>query len=256
MRPTTKTFLVCWLACHLVLSARGEAGPKEASFADENCALTPPAGWQPLEGINQPGVFAGFCNADRSRMVLLLVHQRGHPAAELNDAWIAAFDRGVTKAGGSERLSGKIVQVAGYPAYERRGTSGAKDHPRSMFMIAMPTGDGIYLLEGLSSTGDAGEDAEIRQTLATFHFLRSPGPPRSAAYWLGYLLGLVGIAVIVVLVTWLIARLLNRGRSNVPAAPSGPYPAGASFPPPPPPAAPPPLPPSGPSAPPPLPPGQ
>ena len=241
MRPTTKIFLVCLLALSFVLSAHGDLGQEE-SFANENCALTPPAGWERLEGLNQPGLFAGFRNADRSRLVLLLVHQRGHRAAGLNDAWVAAFDRGVTKAGGGERLSGKIVQVAGYPAYERRGTSRAKDNPRSTVMLAVPTGDGIYLLEGLTSTGDAGEDAEIRQTLATFRFLRSPGPTRSAAYWLGYLLGLVGFAVIVVLVTWLIARLVNRGRSNVPAAPSGPYPAGASFPPPPP-APPPPLPP-------------
>ena len=91
-----------------------------------------------------------------------MVHQRGHPAAELSDAWIAAFDRSVTKAGGSERLSAKIVQVAGYSAYERRGVSNAKNNPKSTLMIAMPTGDGIYLLEGLTSVGDAGEDAEIR----------------------------------------------------------------------------------------------
>lgn len=247
MRPPTKTLLACLLFFHLVLCAHGEP-VQEQSFPNENCALTLPAGWLRLEKTNQPGLFAGFHNADRSRTVLLLVHGRGHSAGELNDAWIAAFDGGVIKAGGSERLSGKIVQTVGYPAYERRGTSHAKGPPQSTLMVAIPTGDGIYLFEGLSSAGDAGEDAEIRQALATFHFLRPPPPARSAFYWLGYLSGLALGAGILGVVIWLVVRALTRGRSAVPTAPSGPYPypAGTSLPPP--------LPPSGPSAPPPLPP--
>lgn len=245
MRLPTKIFLACLLAIHFVLPVRGDAG-REESFAGNNCAVTPPAGWQHLDGINQPGCFASFCNADRSRIVLLMVHERGHPAAEFSDASVQAFEQGVTKAGGGDRMSGKFVEMAGYRAYERRGTLSGKGNRMSSLMIAMPTGDGIYLLEALASNGDAGEDAEIRQTLGTFRFLRSPGPPQSAAYRLGYLLGQIGFgAVAVGLVIGLIVWALVRSRSRTPVMPSGPYPyPSGSFPPPPPPPPPPPLPPS------------
>lgn len=243
MRLPTITSLACLLAVLFVLPVRGVDGQEEA-FADENCALTPPAGWRHLDSMNQPGCFAAFGNADRSRIVLLFAHQRGRPAAEFGDAGVESFEQGVTKAGGGERLSGKFVEMAGYRAYERRGMLSAKGNQMSSLMIAMPTGDGIYLLEALAVGGDAGEDAAIRQTLGTFRFLHPPGPPQSAAYRLGYLLGQIGFAVVVVgLVIGLVVRAITRNRSRVSAQPSGPYPfPSGSFPPPAPP--PPPLPPS------------
>ena len=112
--------LACALALFLTAAVCGADG-QEQSFAEANCAFTPPAGWHQKEIKDQPGFVAAYGDPGETRTLLILVYGRGKAQHVFNEDSVAEFDKGMEKAGSGPKTSGKFVQFAGFPTYERRG---------------------------------------------------------------------------------------------------------------------------------------
>lgn len=224
-----KTPLACVLALFVVAAVHGACG-QEQSFADANCALTPPPGWQPKQLKNAPHLVAAYSDPEGTRTLLIFAINRGKVHPVFNEAVAAEFDKGMEKGGSGPETSGRFVSFAGFDVYERRGTT-AKSRYTSTFMLAIPTGDGLYDLQATCAKGEAADDGDIRKSLNSFRFLHPPGPPRaprSTAYRIGYSLGTRLIVLVLFgvlgLIVWAIIKAASRLRPPMPAGFSGPAP--------------------------------
>ncbi len=253
MNPRARTFLAWTLALFLTTAAARGATNEEQALTAENCALTVPADWSGRDLKHVPGVVAAFGDAAGQRTLLVLVQGRGQPGEAASDSFVTGFDIGMEKSGGGQKTSGKFVQLAGFRTYERRGTATLQGQHVTTLVLAVPTGDGTYLLEALMTNGEAGDDPQIRQTVDSFHFLHPPGLPHTppdSAYRIGYFGGLILFLLLILAGIWALVRAFSR-RGPPPPPPGYPgtfaYPQ-AVFPPPPP--LPPPIRPSSPPPPP------
>ena len=217
MNPRTKTVLTWTLALFLAAGARG-ATNEEQALTTENCALTAPAGWSARDLKRVPGVVAAFGDAAGQRTLLVLVQGRGQPGEAASDTFVTGFDIGMEKSGGGQKTSGKFVQLAGLRAYERHGTATLQGQRVTTLVLAVPTGDGTYLLEALMTNGEASDDPQIRQAVDSFHFLRPPGLPHGSpgdvafqtGFRVGELLGWMILGGLVGLVVWALTRFFAR----------------------------------------------
>ena len=228
MNRSNLTLPACLLALLLVASGHGVAGQEQQALAASNCVLTAPPDWHPIDLGKQPGVVAAFGDAGGNRSLLVLTYKRGEPQPAMSDAYVTGFDKGVEKSAGGKKTSGKFVRVAGFAAYERRGTLNAKGRDLTTVALAIPTGDGAYLLEAFSAKGEAADDPEIAQAVGSFHFLHPPGSPRRpsdtgqrTAYAAGQSFGSLAFISLIIL---LIYRAASRRKPQPAAGFSGPYP--------------------------------
>ena len=196
-------------------SLRGQ----EKVFADHNCAITPPTGWQWLTNLPpQEAFYAAFGNTARTRIITLVIDDR-HKSGPMSEGFVAEFDKGVERSGGGKRVSGKFIEVAGLKSYERHGPVRVKGKEGSTIIRVVPTAGAIYTVEAMSFDEEVSEDAEIREALGSFRFIRPPSPPArsaSAAYQFGYMMGklvpavLLGVAIIVIIGILIFQRVIKR----------------------------------------------
>ncbi len=202
---------------------------QEQQFAEQNCAFTPPEGWKPIHPATpQPGVVAIFANADRTRLVLLVVDRHEKIYAPLSDTFVAGFDRGVEHGGGN-RLWGKFIQLDGFPTYERLGSVTRGTKQLSVLMEVVPVSNGVFSMQGIRLNGDASADPDLQKSLASFHFLTRPQPAlglppgASAAFRTGFLIAKYTMPLLmlagVVAVLFVVVAITVRSASNRPVRP-------------------------------------
>lgn len=228
MNPSIPTRLACALALFFLV-ATCDANGQEQSFPSGNCAFTPPPGWSRREFKQLPDLIAAYSDPAGDRTLMILANQRGKVGPAMDEAAITEVDRVIEKDGGGPKTSGKLVQFAGFRAYERRGTAGNKNKHMTTLGITFPTGDGIYILHAFSTVNEAADDEEMRRALNSFRFRSSPGTPRQppdAAYRAGYFAGQGFVSLpVLALIIWGVSKLVSRRKSTVLAGPSGSYPS-------------------------------
>jgi hypothetical protein len=111
-----------------------------------------------------------------------MIEDRPDFSGVLNDRFITGFEQGVENSGGGKRVWGKFIEVLGLNSYERLGNVVPNGKPATLLMRIIPVTGRIYALQGFKFGGDAGDDQEIRQCLATFRFIKPPVVPTGFAF--------------------------------------------------------------------------
>jgi hypothetical protein len=116
------------------------------------------------------------------------------------------------------------VDAHGLKCYERKGAITKSGDTTSTFLQAMSANGTVYTLMAVRKDGDAGELPEIRQAIASFHFLKQPATPppvekKSAAFNAGYFISQnavviapVSLVLIVLMLTAFVKILGRRSR--------------------------------------------
>ena len=200
------------------VTAQGLLG-QERQFSAQNFAITPPTGWMAVSNrVNQRGLAATFANRQRTRIVFVVIDNREIVLHEMNDRFIANWERDAERAGKEKPLSGKIIEVAGLKSYERLGYDSLGGRRHSSLMRAIPTKDGLYVVNGMRFDGDASEATDIVDCIGSFRFLTPPDLPRpairSASYRISRLIGaLTGVALFVLLVIGVV-KAVSSGKNR------------------------------------------
>lgn len=204
---------------------------QEQQFTNYHCALTPPLGWSYLKVPPQPGLLVTYASRNHKCLLMLIVNDR-QKVGPINDRFMDEFERGIqigTK-GKDKRISGRITQVAGLPAYERFGETTLNGKPVSTWSQNLPANGVFYTIQAMRFDGKADEDVETRQGMESFRFLGEPAPPKvltrdTRAYRFGYLFGywmarivlpLIAVAGVIVLIVVLVAKRRKAGPPPIP----------------------------------------
>lgn len=201
---------------------------QERVFANYNCAITPPAGWQWVTNLSpMPGFCAAFRNTAHTRIVLLTIDDKHKPSGLVDERFVAELERGIEASGGGKRVSGTFIEVAGIKGYERLGRIRVNGKEGSTITRVVPADRVLYIVQAMRFDGAANNDPEIHEALGSFRFIRAPSRPArsgSAAYQFGYLmgrlvvpLGLVGVLVAIIVAS--IRRKSSKGPQGPPPLP-------------------------------------
>lgn len=197
---------------------------EERQFPEHNFAITLPTGWEELKITKpQPGMVAAFSNANKSRMIFVMVDHSARGDQAMGDEFVAQLESGAQAGGMGKRISGKFIEVEGLKSYERVGSLAVGGNEMSLVMRAIPVKGGIYGVQGMRANGDVTTDSEIQKVLDSFRFLSPPipvsataaGSEKTAAYRIGYTLGKlacpIGLFVGIVAIVWVIVKMV-RGK--------------------------------------------
>lgn len=220
--PTLLRTIVCGFLLGNVASVSMLA--QEQEFPEHNCAITPPAGWEKLSGVNQPGLVAAFGNADRTRL-LVVIADTTSPATQIDDNFVPEFERGVERGGGGKRISGRFVDFNGIKSYERLGSATINGHATSILTRTLPGEGAMYSIQAMRIDGDVGEARELREAVETFRFLTPPSLPTlrapSAAYRTGYFMGkLMCSSVFLLAIVAVVVVIVRASRQKPPSVPA------------------------------------
>jgi hypothetical protein len=147
----------------------------------------------------QPGFCAAVGNTARTRLVMLVIDDRDKHPATMNERFVAEFERGVEATGVGKRVSGRFIEIAGIKSYERLGRMRVNGKEGTSITRVVLADGALYSVQAMRFDGDASDDPEIREALASFRFIRAPSPPVrpvSAAYRIGYLTGILVPSVV------------------------------------------------------------
>jgi hypothetical protein len=175
----------------MVATAGGLFG-QEREFPVYNFAMRPPDGWQLMTNLpERRGVIATYVDAAKIRQVVLIVYD--HKASgPLDDRFVSEFERGMESSGAGKRVSGKFIEVRGIKSYERVGNVMVDGKRATLLAQVIPVKGRLYFLEGLRVEGEANDDPEIRNFLASFRFITPPVvqtgslSPESVAFRTGF----------------------------------------------------------------------
>lgn len=213
-------------ACLAILLALiGSAKGQEQTYEKYNFAITPPAGWvTDYEAQLRPGLVATFEKPDKSATFSITADSNGYAPAVLDDSFIREYNLEAEDAGRGKLLSGTFVNAHGLKCYERKGTITKGGDNISTFLQVMPANGTVYSLMAARKDGDAGELPEIRQAIASFHFLKQPATPRpvekkSAAFKAGYFIGqnaaiVAPVSLVLIVVMLIVIVKIARGGSR------------------------------------------
>jgi len=164
----------------------------ERRFAQYNCAITIPSGYQgarlDLEG--GPAFEAAFQKNDRSRTVGLIMLNEDYKG-DVDDGFAARAERELIYSSFEVEASlpGRYLLVGGLKGYEHvillHDTSprGKKNHFAEVIRYVAAEGR-VYVLIGMmpnESIETPGNDPEIMATLDSFRFLQAPAPDAAPA---------------------------------------------------------------------------
>jgi hypothetical protein len=197
---------------------------QEREFANYNCAVTIPDGWQKMTNLPpQPGLIGAFARPDKTRLVMLVVDTQSHLSGPLDDRSVSEFERGLERSGGGNRVSGKFIEIGGIKAYERLGQAAVKGKTVSILLQVLVADGKVYSLQGMRFDGDVDRDPEIRGIFTSFRFITPPAAPTasssatSTAYRAGYLVGRIGaLALVFIGGVAIIGNMFGRRRNHKP----------------------------------------
>ena len=209
--------LKLWIpALLLIVVLVQNAFGQERQYPNDNFAITPPAGWDPVSNLPpQKGLVAVFGNPERTRLVVLVTMEAKSTDGPMDDRFVANFEKGLQKTGGGPPTSSKFIEVQGFRTYERIGSfaQGQKHFSTQTRLIA--TRGRAYSVAVMRTDGDATTDPEIQQCLASFRFLTPPEQPRSLADTISYRIGyFTGQILIVLLAIFVMVKLARSARSK------------------------------------------
>lgn len=158
-----------------------------------------PGNWK-VTFQNQAGFSITGTNVSRT-MTLIIGNVR---SGRLDASTIASLDRGF-QSGGAQILSSKMFAIDGVPAYEIIQRLGKRPYASVMVYHYIIADKKLYLFSASVIGGDASTDTEMREGLASFHFIHPPALP-SAFGFRPLQIVLVILTVIIVLVALWIWR--------------------------------------------------
>ena len=192
---------LCATTVIVLLALAGNLFGQEREFSRFNFAITLSNSWQLVTNLPaRPGVVATFVDAAKIRQIVLVVYDH-QASGSLDDQFISQFERGMESSGAGRRVSGRLIEARGIKSYERLGNVVADGKPATSLTQVVPVQGRIYLLQALRIEGEASDDPEIRNCLASFRFITPPvaqtGPSSNASHfrtilWAGFTLGIFG----------------------------------------------------------------
>lgn len=201
----------------LIFAVANVVGAQERRFAGYNCAITSPDGWHAITNLPpQPGLIAAFGNAERTRLLTLVVDDRTRFSGSMDHRFVAESEIGIQRNLPGRRLSAKFIEMDGIKGYERVGESTVSG--RHVFTVTqvVPADGKLFILQVLRFDGDAGENPEIRESLKSFRFITPPGVPptsngaSSPAYETGYFMGKMGMTALLIVGVVATVRAIKR----------------------------------------------
>ncbi|MEI9895796.1 MAG: hypothetical protein WDN28_18425 [Chthoniobacter sp.] len=181
MTPFRFSKALLLVAVSLLAIATGACAGPEQQFPDYNFAITPPDGWVDITSTtHQKGLIVAFSAPDRSRAAFVLYDDRLTHPSELDDHFVEEFETASETSGLGKRLSSRFVLMQGIKCYERTGAPLVRGRIFSMISRTIPMQGRLFGLQGFRFTGgNADDDAEIRQFMESFRFLKLP----SRSWW-------------------------------------------------------------------------
>jgi hypothetical protein len=180
------------------------ASAKELKSDELNYGVTVPDTWI-VKSQDQTGFY--IKSQDGKRSVGLVVIPA--PFARFDSSYIAKYEQVLKKVHHLQLVSSRIFTIDGVPAYENIQCFG--EAPFASVQVEhqiFPDGK-LYGLTSMFIGGDATQDSELQESLASFHFLHTPTPPGSFGLGgfgsIGVKLAIVGI-IIAGIVFWAIQR--------------------------------------------------
>lgn len=208
------------LACALALVVGAAQSPpaQEQVFGKYNCAITPPDDWQAVVDLPpQAGLFGGFANSDRTRLLTLkLIQDQKKRSGPMDDRFVSEFEEGYEASGGGKPVSRRFIEVSGIKGYERVGDSVINGQRVSIVTRVVPSKRSFYIIQAMRFDGDATEEPALGKALASFRFLKAPVPVAesdsgSAAYRIGVLTGrVIGFLLVVGILIAIIANVFRK----------------------------------------------
>jgi hypothetical protein len=160
-----------------------------------NYIVTIPGTWTVIFQ-NQNGF--SIASPDGKKTIALLIANA--KSGKLDPSSIAQFEQSMIQAG-AQKVSGKIFTVDGVPAYEFIQRVGKSPYATVTVLHEIIANNKLYTLGSMIAGGDASQDSEMQEGLASFHFLQQPKP--SVVGSLGMKLTVVEI-IIAGIVFWFI----------------------------------------------------
>jgi predicted Zn-dependent protease len=163
------------------------ASAKELKSDELNYIITVPDGWT-VTFQNSAGFSVQIPPGKKT--VTLLIRNAGFGTLDSNS--VAVFEKDLLK-GGAQNVSSKNIAIDGIPAFETVYSVGKTPYATSFDDYQIIINNKLYFLGGSASYGDGTQDSEIKEVLASFHFLHPPKLSRFGS--LGVKLTVVGIII-------------------------------------------------------------
>jgi len=163
------------------------ASAKELKSNELNYTITVPDGWT-VTFQNSAGFSVQIPPGKKT--VTLLIRNAGFGTLDSNS--VAVFEKDLLK-GGAQNVSSKNITIDGVPAFETVYCVGKTPYATSFDDYQIIINNKLYFLAGSASYGDGTQDSEIKEMLASFHFLQPPKPSRFGS--LGVKLAVAAIIV-------------------------------------------------------------
>jgi hypothetical protein len=97
---------------------------------------------------------------------------------------------------GAQKVSSKMFTVDGVPAYEFIQRVGKTPYATVTVFHQIIANKKIYIFSSAIMGGDASQDSEMQEGLASFHFLQTPKPPSSFGFGsLGVKVAILGVII-------------------------------------------------------------
>jgi hypothetical protein len=150
----------------------------ELKSDDLNYIITIPGTWTVVKSQDQTGFY--IKSQDGKRAVGLAIVRVG--STKLDSNYIAKYEQVLQKVPHLKLISSKVFTIDGAPAYENIQRLG-EGSIASVQVEHQIFADGrLYMLSTVVIGGDATQDPELQEGLASFHFLHAPKPPG----WFGF----------------------------------------------------------------------
>ncbi|HEY1719019.1 MAG TPA: hypothetical protein VGH42_12100, partial [Verrucomicrobiae bacterium] len=167
----------------------------ELKSNDFNYIVTIPDTWT-VTFQNQAGFL--IASPDGKKTMTLLIGNA--KSAKLDPSSIAQYEQVMIQAG-AQKVSSKMFTVDGVPAYEFIQRVGKAPYATVTVFHEIVANNKLYNLQSAIMGGDASQDSEMQEGLASFHFLQQPKPSMVGS--LGVKLTVVGI-IMAGIVFWVI----------------------------------------------------